>query len=116
MTRFKTVVPLMIYVYPTEAEKLKKFAKRAKKTVSQVAREGIAMRMNKKDPYNTGFDEGLRTAMNVAVKTEGAQMRFPSGKSFGQLVWDEIEKFKREMPDDPSEVEAQPEAEDDRQQ
>jgi len=101
MTRFKTVSPLMIYVYPEDAERIKKFAKRAKKTVSQIAREGIAMRMNKKDPYNVGFDEGLRTAMNVAVKAEGAQMRFPSGKSFGQLVWDEIEKFKREMPEDP---------------
>jgi hypothetical protein len=39
--------------------------------------------------------------MEIAHRTKGAQMRFPSGKSFGQLVCDEIDKFKRtrEMPE-----------------
>jgi hypothetical protein len=108
MTRFKTVTPLMIYVPPTELAELKKFAKSAKKPVSHIAREGIRMRLaGEGNPYNSGFDDGLNAAMDVAQKTKGAQMRFPSGKSFGQLVCDEIDKFKRtrEMPegDDDSE-------------
>jgi hypothetical protein len=31
--------------------------------------------------------------MRIVRETEGAKMMFPSGKSFGQLVCDEIEKF-----------------------
>ena len=102
MTRFKTVAPLMIYMPPAELADLKKFAKSSKKPVSHVAREGIRMRLTGEDnPYNQGFDDGLKAAMEIAHKTKGAQMRFPSGKSFGQLVCDEIDKFKRtrEMPE-----------------
>ena len=102
MTRFKTVVPLMIYVQPDELSNLKKYAKSAKKPVSHIAREGIRMRLaGGADPYNKGFDDGLDAAIQIAQKSKGAQMRFPSGKSFGQLVCDEIEKFKRtrEMPE-----------------
>jgi hypothetical protein len=102
MTRFKTVAPLMIYMPPAELADLKKFAKSGKKPVSHVAREGIRMRLAGEDnPYNQGYDDGLNAAMEIAQKTKGAQMRFPSGKSFGQLVCDEIDKFKRtrEMPE-----------------
>jgi hypothetical protein len=96
MTRFKTVAPLMIYMPPVELADLKKFAKSSNKPVSHVAREGIRMRLAGEDnPYNQGFDDGLKAAMEIAYKTKGAQMRFPSGKSFGQLVCDEIDKFKR---------------------
>jgi hypothetical protein len=101
MTRFKTVAPLMIYVPPAELTELKRFAKSAKKPVSHIAREGIRMRLaGEENPYNQGYDDGLNAAMEIAQKTKGAQMRFPSGKSFGQLVCDEIDKFKRtrEMP------------------
>lgn len=101
MTRFKTVSPLMIYVPPADLADLKRFAKSAKKPISHVAREGIRMRLaGANNPYNKGFDEGLNAAMEIAKKTKGAQMRFPSGKSFGQLVCEEIGKFQRtnEMP------------------
>jgi hypothetical protein len=87
---------------PAELADLKKFAKSGKKPVSHVAREGIRMRLAGEDnPYNQGYDDGLNAAMEIAQKTKGAQMRFPSGKSFGQLVCDEIDKFKRtrEMPE-----------------
>ena len=47
------------------------------------------------NPYNDGFDDGLRTAMDLAKKSKGGQMMFPSGKSFADLVCEEIAKFKR---------------------
>lgn len=103
MTRFKNVLPLMIYVPPVELAELKNFAKAGNTSVSQIAREGIRMRMDgDKNPYNKGFNDGLTAAMEAAQETEGAQMRFPSGESFGQLVCAEIEKFKRsqEAPSD----------------
>ncbi len=96
MTRFKSVVPLMIYLPPDELLLLKKFAKSNKKPVSHIAREGVKMRMSgAENQYNKGFDEGIKTAMEIAKVSKGAQMRFPSGKSFGQIVCDDMESFIR---------------------
>ena len=94
MTRFKTVAPVMIYLPIDEEEEFKEFAKKNKLTNSQVAREGIKMRINGSD-YNAGFNDGLNEAMKVAENTEGAGMMFPSGKSFGKLVAEAIEKEMR---------------------
>ena len=97
MSRFKTVAPVMIYMDPKELSDLKKFAKEKKLAVSALAREGIRMRMQGDgDPYNSGFNAGLRAAMDLTKNTKGAQMMFPSGKSFGELVCEEIAKYQRE--------------------
>jgi hypothetical protein len=97
MSRFKSVVPLMVYVDPSERTKIQSFAKKEKIKVSQLARESFRMRMSgNEDPFNSGFNQGLNEAMRIVHSTEGAKMMFPSGKSFAQLVCDEIEKFLRE--------------------
>jgi len=97
MSRFKTVVPLMVYVDPVERNKIQAYAKKEKTNVSQLARESFRMRMSgDKDPFNSGFNEGLNEAMRIVSNTDGAKMMFPSGKSFATLVCDEIEKFLRE--------------------
>lgn len=96
VSRFKTVEPIMIYLPNKEADEFRKYAKKVKLSGSQVAKEGIAMRMaGESDPFNQGFNAGLNEAMNLVRQTKGAQMMFPSGKSFAQLVCDEIEKFLR---------------------
>jgi len=97
MSRFKSVVPLMVYVDPSDRAKIQSFAKKKKINVSQLARESFLMRMSgNDDPFNNGFNQGLNEAMRIVSKTEGAKMMFPSGKSFAQLVCDEIQKFMRE--------------------
>lgn len=96
MSRFKTVAPVMIYVEPTELAELKSFAKQKKLTVSSLAREGLRMRMAGNDNlYNRGFNEALDVAIKIAHKTEGAKITFPSGKTFSDLICEEIEKFRR---------------------
>ena len=95
MSRFKTVAPVMIYVESKELASLKIYAKKTRTTMSQIAREGIRMRMSgNEDPYNNGFADGLNMAMELVKKTKGAQMMFPSGKSFAELVCEEIERFR----------------------
>ena len=97
MSRFKTVAPVMLYIESKELAALKMFAKINRTTMSQVARDGIRMRMSgSQDPYNKGFNDGLNIAMELAKKTKGAQMMFPSGKSFAELVCEEISKYVRE--------------------
>lgn len=96
MSRFKTVSPVMIYMDPKELSNLRRYAKLHKVSISSVAREGIRMRMaGEEDPYNSGYNEALDVAMKLTNNTNGAKMMFPSGKSFGQLVCDEIEQFRR---------------------
>lgn len=87
----------MLYIESKELAALKTFAKANRTTMSQVARDGIRMRMSgSEDPYNKGFNDGLALAMDLAKKTKGAQMMFPSGKSFAGLVCEEIERYVRE--------------------
>lgn len=96
-SRFKTVEPIMIYLPKKDAEEFRKYARRTKISGSQIAKEGIAMRMaGESDPFNQGFNAGLNEAMNLVRQTKGAQMMFPSGKSFAQLVCEEIEKYLRD--------------------
>lgn len=96
MSRFKTVAPVMVYMDPKELAKLRRYAKTHKVSISSIAREGVKMRMSGgDDPYNSGYNEALDMAMKIANNTNGAKMMFPSGKSFGELICEEIEKFKR---------------------
>jgi len=88
-SRFKTVVPVMIYLTPEDKDALSKYAEKNRMTASQIVREGVRMRLQGND-FNTGFNEGLQEAIKIAHATEGAKMMFPSGKSFAELVSENI--------------------------
>ena len=47
------------------------------------------MRLQGND-FNTGFNAGLMEAIKLTHATEGARMMFPSGKSFADLVSENI--------------------------
>lgn len=99
--RFKTVVPLMVYLDLKERENVKSFAKKENINVSQLSREAFQMRMSDaSELFNSGFNAGLNDAMKIVNNCQGATMMFPSGKSFARLVCDDIEKFLRDKKDD----------------
>lgn len=79
----------MIYVTPDDKEALSKYALDNKMTVSQIVREGIRMRLQGND-FNSGFNEGIQEAIKITHATEGAKMMFPSGKSFADLVAENV--------------------------
>lgn len=81
----------MAYIEPRDLVRLKRFARTKKTTMAGLIREAVVARLAGGDPYNSGFNAGLRKAAEVAKETKGAQMRFPSGKTFGELVTDELE-------------------------
>lgn len=96
-SRFKTVVPLMVYLDPKERESVKVFSKKEKMSVSQLSREAFQMRMSdSSDLFNSGFNAGLNEAIKIVNNCQGATMMFPSGKSFARVVCDDIEKFLRD--------------------
>jgi len=79
----------MTYLTPKDIARLKKFSKQIKTPMTQIVREAIHLRMAD-NPYTAGFNDGLNTAVDTVKGIQAAQMRFPSGKSFAELVEDEV--------------------------
>ena len=96
MTRSKKRA-VLIYL-PTEVDdKLSKYAKLNKVPKTKVVEEAVNMRLSgDEDLFNKGFNEGLNEAMRITQENKGAQMKFPSGKSFAELVCDDINNYIRE--------------------
>lgn len=92
MTLSKKLKPFMTYMDDADYLKLKKFAKAKRVTMAKILREGLMVRMAEDSPYIRGFNDGLDTAIKIIGEHQASQMRFPSGKSFGELMSDEIMK------------------------
>ena len=85
--------PFMAYLdYPVYAD-LKKFSHKHKISMSQIIREGITSRMSGGDRYCAGFNDGVNSSIEVVNASKAAKMRFPSGKSFAELVIDDLNKL-----------------------
>ena len=95
MTHFKQYKPFMAYLELAEIDKLKKFSKQTKLPMAQIIREAISQRMVNGDPYQAGFNAGVDKAIGAVNDMKPAQMRFPSGASFAELVETELNKLKR---------------------
>lgn len=85
----------MTYVSEDEHLRMKKFAKLKKITMAQMIREAIDSRLSVGDPYTAGFNAGLEKAIAVVNQNNAAKMRFPSGKSFAELIVEELSVERR---------------------
>lgn len=99
--RNRSNVPLkavMIYLTAEEADKLREYAHGSGLSSSRVAREAIVARLGEQGkPYDQGYNDAIDDCVRAVKDTKGAQMMFPSGKSFAQLVCESIEPFKRRV-------------------
>lgn len=93
-SRFKDIHPLMIYVFKEDLGAIREYVKQQKVTLSQIAREALKMRMAQGDLYTQGLNDGLDLGMNAIRDSNWAQMTFPSGKTFADLICDELERKK----------------------
>jgi hypothetical protein len=93
-SRFKGIHPVMIYVFKENLEEIRAYAKKQKVSLSQIAREGLSMRMAQGDLYMQGLNDGLDVGMNAIRESNWAQMIFPSGRTFADLICDELERKK----------------------
>ena len=82
----------MTYLAPKDIIKLKKFSKATRSPMSQIVREALDARLASGNPYTSGFNSGLTKAIAVVGDIQAAQMRFPSGLSFAELVETEVRK------------------------
>ena len=87
-----TYKPFMAYFAQKDIIKLKRFSKQTKTPMAQIIREAVEARMSAGNPYTAGFNAGVQKSIDSVSKITAAQMRFPSGKSFAELVAEELEK------------------------
>jgi len=92
MTFSTNYKPFMTYLAPKDIIRLKRFSKANKMPMTQIVREGIDARLSSGNQYTSGFNAGLLKAIKVVGGIEAAQMRFPSGLSFAELVEQEVSK------------------------
>lgn len=92
MTFTSNYKPFMAYLEPKEISKLKRFSKTHRVPMAQIVREAVYARLASGDQYTSGFNDGLAKAILVVNSLDAAQMRFPSGKSFAELIDTEISK------------------------
>ena len=80
-----TYKPFMAYLDQRDYARLKKLSKATKVPMAQLIREGVSARLSSND-YNKGYNDGMQKAVNVVQEMEISGIRFPSGKSIGELV------------------------------
>lgn len=90
----KPLKPFMAYIEDTQHSAMLKYAKKAQIPMSQLVREAITLRIAPGDPYRSGFNDGINKAMELVSANVASQMRFPSGKSFAELINADLETAK----------------------
>jgi len=86
----KKLKPFMTYLEEDSHIALKKFAKSKQLTMAKLVREGLMMRMSEGHEYINGFNECLNQVETLLANNRAAQIRFPSGKTFAEMMIDEI--------------------------
>lgn len=90
----KRLKPFMAYIEEAQHTQMMRYAKKANIPMSQLVREAIAMRIAPTNPYRSGFNDGLDKAIGLVSENKASQMRFPSGKSFAELINEDLENAK----------------------
>jgi hypothetical protein len=85
--------PFMAYLTFEQYARLKRFASKNDVPMAQVIRESIDARIAAGDRYSHGYNTALKDAMRSVAENKAARMRFPSGKSFADLVNEDLQKL-----------------------
>jgi hypothetical protein len=92
----KPLKPFMAYLEEGQYARMRRFALKSRIPMSQLIREAIDMRIANGNPYVDGFNAGIDKAMSVVSANKAAEMRFPSGKSFAELINSDLETTRME--------------------
>jgi hypothetical protein len=85
-------IPFLSYLEPGEYTMLKKYSAQTKTPMTQLMREAVTMRVSSGDQYLTGYNNGITKAIDVLKANQASNMRFPSGRSFGEIIEDDLLK------------------------
>lgn len=96
----KRLKPFMAYLDEGQYSRMRRFSIKARIPMSQLIREAIDMRIASGSPFVDGFNAGIDKAMSVVSANKAAEMRFPSGKSFAELINTDLENVRMEKNED----------------
>jgi len=85
-------IPFLSYLEPGEYTMLKKYSAQTKTPMTQLMREAVTMRVSSGEQYLTGYNNGINKAIDVLKANQASNMRFPSGRSFGEIIEDDLIK------------------------
>ena len=85
--------PVLIYIEWAKHAELKRFAAKHDISMSQVVREAVECRVEGGTGYTTGFNSGVRKCIESVQVNKVLKMKFPSGKSFSDLVASDFKKL-----------------------
>lgn len=95
-SKSKPLKPFMAYLEEGQYTRMRRFSVKTRIPMSQLMREAIEMRIANSNPYVDGFNAGIDKAMTVVSANKAAEMRFPSGKSFAELINSDLENARME--------------------
>lgn len=81
----------VVYFDHETHSRVKEFSDKNHISMNQLIREGVEQRMSKDNPYVTGYNTAIRKTMIVVKENNATKMRFPSGKSFAELINEDIQ-------------------------
>jgi hypothetical protein len=85
-------IPFLSYLEPGEYTMLKKYSVQTKTPMTQLMREAVTMRVSSGEQYLNGYNNGITKAIDVLKANQASNMRFPSGRSFGEIIEDDLIK------------------------
>jgi len=85
-------IPFLSYLEPSEYTMLKKYSVQTKTPMAQLMREAVTMRVSSGEQYLNGYNNGITKAIDVLKANQASNMRFPSGRSFGEIIEDDLIK------------------------
>jgi hypothetical protein len=83
----------VVYFDEKTMHRVKQFSKKHGMSMNQLIREGVEQRMTDDNQYVAGFNDAVKKAMIVVEENNATKMRFPSGKSFAELINEDLERL-----------------------
>lgn len=87
--------PFFAYLSEAQYSALKHFSQKNGVPMTQVVRESIESRLSSGDLFVAGYNQGLQDAISAINRNNISKMTFPSGRTFGELIIEDISAFIR---------------------
>lgn len=88
----KKLIPYSVYLPPEYYAKIKEAAKNRK--ASGVVRDAILLMLDGGDVYKSGYNKGIKDAVQVVYECKEAQMVAIKGRDMGAVLSDQIALLK----------------------
>lgn len=87
--------PFFAYLSEEQFLALKQFSKKTGSSMSMLIREGIDARLSSGDQFVAGYNQAMQDAIAVINNNSLSKMSFPSGKTFGEMIIDDLKLYLR---------------------